>query len=73
MRGCFGWLSDRYDFEVVFPAYAGMFLGSTCFAVTRSSSPRVCGDVSLASDSVHCFHWFSLRMRGCFLFEEVKG
>ena len=66
MRGCFASYKLNPYFAAVLPAYAGMFPAMTPGVKTALGSPRVCGDVSLASDSVHCFHWFSLRMRGCF-------
>ena len=66
MRGCFSreWAA-RCVVEVL-PAYAGMFLGLRPALRISSSSPRVCGDVSLGSSALSAYFGFSPRMRGCF-------
>ena len=66
MRGCFCYPSTGQVLRRVLPAYAGMFLAQSCRILWATSSPRVCGDVSMC-----ILRWdppdeFSPRMRGCF-------
>ena len=66
MRGCF---QDRRRSEQrfhVLPAYAGMFLAQSCRILWATSSPRVCGDVSMCILRWYPPDEFSPRMRGCF-------
>ena len=51
MRGCFPADQLRRALHIVFPAYAGMFLGRPCPDRLKPGFPRVCGDVSAASMS----------------------
>ena len=66
MRGCFRVATAHRTLNHVLPAYAGMFLAQSCRILWATSSPRVCGDVSMC-----ILRWdppdeFSPRMRGCF-------
>ena len=65
MRGCSGIQSYRITGEIVFPAYAGMFLVLVMKNIWVLRFPRVCGDVPpLITISVK-IATFSPRMRGC--------
>ena len=65
MRGCSGWQRIDATTQLVFPAYAGMFLAKFTTRNNRFSFPRVCGDVPPRRGC--CFGQcpFSPRMRGC--------
>ena len=67
MRGCFSKFRHQVLFVAVLPAYAGMFLRPQDLCVSRTSSPRVCGDVSKFQLYGVAGMEFSPRMRGCFL------
>ena len=66
MRGCFQGIFQDTQYEVVLPAYAGMFLVPTAASQKNKGSPRVCGDVSLQESLKVPTGEFSPRMRGCF-------
>ena len=66
MRGCFYPKEANEQTSTVLPAYAGMFLQACRARCTKTSSPRVCGDVSQPSRHLISLSWFSPRMRGCF-------
>ena len=66
MRGCFQDQAPNKQASDVLPAYAGMFLRPQDFCISRTSSPRVCGDVSEHRLPQGHVRWFSPRMRGCF-------
>ena len=66
MRGCFYRMRECFSQNLVFPAYAGMFLSGQACAINRASFPRVCGDVSVRRVERNPPARFSPRMRGCF-------
>ena len=66
MRRCFYSQFSSESGDLVFPAYAGMFLKQELRLILNSGFPRVCGDVSLAAYGVAADSLFSPRMRGCF-------
>ena len=55
----------RQDVTKVFPAYAGMFLGSTTHWRHQKRFPRVRGDVPAVSAPSSALTEFSPRTRGC--------
>ena len=72
MRGCFLRLISHSNHTLVLPAYAGMFLRFLSAPTILFSSPRVCGDVSLAWQSFVASVLFSPRMRGCFQHQRER-
>ena len=66
MRGCFRQGLSEAKASTVLPAYAGMFRCFSCSLWPMHSSPRVCGDVSIAHPFLQLLNGFSPRMRGCF-------
>ena len=65
-RGCFQALSRGPHCRVVFPAYAGVFLGSEFSVWRRSSLPRIRGGVSNVHDRISATETSSPHTRGCF-------
>ena len=64
-RGCSATLDQDLGYAIVFPAYAGMFLGASPTAVGKWSFPRIRGDVP-TEDGKHVLSGeFSPHTRGC--------
>ena len=64
-RGCSCYPKIRSSSRNVFPACAGMFRGFTCTLISKSSFPRVRGDVPQINNNINCKKQFSPRARGC--------
>ena len=68
-RGCSSAIHRIPDHGCVFPAYAGMFLGSTTHWWRHRSFPRIRGDVPIRFTSALVVRVFSPHTRGCSAFE----
>ena len=65
MRGCSERNKKKDPHQLVFPAYAGMFLGRSPMLPKTLGFPRVCGDVPQQVKGWKRHLPFSPRMRGC--------
>ena len=67
MRGCFCCRHSMLSDNLVFPAYAGVFLTSGRLQIGSESLPRICGGVSMNTHTGKRYQESSPHMRGCFL------